>query len=434
MKSMLLSFSLLLFFFNVKGQSLYFPPISGDNWEETSFTELGWCADQLPTLYNYLEQSNTKAFIVLKNGKIVIEKYYDTFTKDSLWYWASAGKTITSFLIGKAQEEGLLSIEDTTATYLGNGWTSLTNAQEEKITIRHQLTMTTGLDDSGINFDCIQANCLTYLADAGTRWAYHNGPYSLLRTVLENASGNNINLFMTPRLKTPTGMDGFYLNYGTSSVYFSKPRSMARYGLLMLNNGNWDGNQLMNDVNYLNDMITPSQTLNQSYGYLWWLNGQSSFMMPSLQAVFSGSFMPNAPADVYAGMGKNGQILNISPSENLIVVRMGNAPGSSYVPNYYNDSIWQMLNPIMCSTSGTTAPSKLDLQIYPNPTEGQIHINGLDRQSAFTLYGLNGQLVWKKFLTGNSTTVQIPDHINRGIYFIQIKTEEAVFSQKLILN
>ena len=63
---------------------------------------------------------------MLKDGKIAIEKYFGTFTKDSLWYWASAGKTLTAFLVGQAQENGLLSISDSTSKYLGSGWTGLT--------------------------------------------------------------------------------------------------------------------------------------------------------------------------------------------------------------------------------------------------------------------------------------------------------------------
>lgn len=418
----------------LQGQNLYFPPTTGDNWDSTSFSELGWCTNQLPALYDYLDQSNTKAFIVLKDGKIAIEKYFDTFTKDSLWYWASAGKTITSFLVGKAQEEGYLNIDDTTSTYLGNGWTSLTSGQEEKITIKHQLSMTSGLDDAVADVHCTTPACLVYKADAGTRWAYHNGPYTLLQDVVAAATGTSFNAYLNPKLKQPTGMDGIFVPIGYTSVYFSKPRSMARFGLLMLNNGNWDGTQVMNDVNYLNDMITPSQTLNESYGYLWWLNGQPSFMMPSLQVIFPGNLMPNAPTDVYAAMGKNGQVLNVSPSNNLIVVRMGDTPDNSFVPNYYNDTIWQLLNPVMCGINSVASSSALDLKIYPNPSQGELYIKGLTKKATLTLYNLNGQLIWKKFLNGSNTAIQIPTHINRGIYLLRIQSESAIYSEKLVLN
>ena len=70
---------------------------------------------------------------------------------------------MTAFSVGVAQESGLLSIEDPSTTYLGEGWTSLNPEQEELITIRHQLTMTTGLDDGLENTDCTNSDCLSFL-------------------------------------------------------------------------------------------------------------------------------------------------------------------------------------------------------------------------------------------------------------------------------
>ncbi|MFK8037234.1 MAG: serine hydrolase [Crocinitomicaceae bacterium] len=431
-------FSIYLFFslsVVLNAQNLYFPPISGNTWDTLSFSELGWCDDQLPQLYSFLDNSNTKAFIVLKDGKIVIEKYFDSFTQDSLWYWASAGKTLTAFMVGKAQEEGYLSISDTTANYLGAGWTSLTTQQEEKISIKHQLSMTSGLDDGVPDVHCTLPSCLQYLADPGTRWSYHNAPYTLLQDVVETATGSNFNVYLNSKLKVPTGMDGLFVPINYQSVYFSKPRSMARFGLLMLNNGNWDGNQVMTDVNYLNEMITPSQNLNNSYGYLWWLNGQSSFMLPSLQFVFPGLTIPNAPSDVYAGIGKNGQILNISPSRNLVVVRMGNSPDNSSVPNLYNDTIWQKLNPVICSTSSITAKvNNLEILTYPNPSTGSINIKGLDEKATLQLYSIDGRLVWRKFLSGETKQLHIPDRIPKGIYIMEISTGVHSLSKKIILE
>ncbi len=122
----------------------YFPPVIGNDWQTVDPSSLGWCTDQLPALIDFLDESNTKAFIVLKDGRIAIEHYFGTFTQDSSWYWASAGKSLTAFLVGLAQEDGFLDIEAPTSEYLGTGWTSLTPQQEAAITVRHQLTMTTG--------------------------------------------------------------------------------------------------------------------------------------------------------------------------------------------------------------------------------------------------------------------------------------------------
>ena len=130
--------------------SLYFPPLSGTEWQSSTPASLGWNETELNNLYSFLEQKNTKAFIVLENGKMVVEKYFGSFTADSSWYWASAGKTITALLVGIAQQEGLLNISNKTSQYIGEGWTYLPLAKENLVTVRHQLTMTTGLDDAGV--------------------------------------------------------------------------------------------------------------------------------------------------------------------------------------------------------------------------------------------------------------------------------------------
>jgi CubicO group peptidase (beta-lactamase class C family) len=132
---------------NLKGQSLYFPPISGEEWETLDPESLGYCPEGMASLNDYLEESNTKAFILLKDGKIVFEEYYHDFGPDSLWLWNSAGKTVTAMLVGIAQREGYLDLEDSASDYLGPGWTSATPEQESAITIRDLLSQTSGLDD-----------------------------------------------------------------------------------------------------------------------------------------------------------------------------------------------------------------------------------------------------------------------------------------------
>jgi len=333
--------------------TLYFPPLSSDAWESTTPQALGWNTNEINDLYNFLEQKNTRAFLVLKDGRIVIEKYFGNdaqnrpFTNKSLWYWASAGKTLTAFLVGKAQEDGFLKISEATSQYLGKGWTRLTPQQEEAITIRHQLTMTSGLNDKVADTDCTRPECLQYLAPAGSRWAYHNAPYTLLERVVSAATKQSFNNYFSKVLGNKIGMDGSWLSIGFNNVYFSTPRSMARFGLLILNKGKWDKEVIIKDQAFFNQMINTSQNLNLSYGYLWWLNGKSSMMAPGLQIVFPRSLAPNAPADMFAAMGKNGQLLNIAPSKNLIVIRMGDTPDVGDVPFDIQDEIWERLNKII---------------------------------------------------------------------------------------
>ena len=330
---------------------LYFPPNSSSNWDSISASSLGYCQANIDSLYDYLDANNTKAFILLKDGKIVLENYFNEHTDTSNWYWASAGKTIIALLTGIAQKDGLLDINNSTSTYLSEAWTSATLKQESMISLWHQLTMTSGLDNSVEDPYCTIDTCLVYLAEAGTRWAYHESPYTLLRNVIENASGLAINNYTFQKLTSPVGMDGMFVNEGYTSIFISTARSMARFGLLILNEGQWNQNDILEDDIYYNAMISTSQEHNESYGYLWWLNGKNSYMIPQTQYVFDGQLSPNAPSDMFAAMGKNGQFINVVPSENMVWIRMGDAPEETLVPFNFNDEIWTFINKLDCEAS-----------------------------------------------------------------------------------
>jgi CubicO group peptidase (beta-lactamase class C family) len=324
--------------------NLYFPDNTSDDWATISPEELGWNTNNKQALIDFLQEKDTKAFIILKDGKIAMEEYFGTFEKDSLWYWASAGKTLTAFTVGIAQEMQLLDLNDKTSDYLDEGWTSAAADKENLITIWNQLTMTSGLNDTA--FDCVTAACLEYEADAGTRWAYHNGPYTLLESVVSEAAGTTFSAFFNTNLRNRIGMNGFWLSTnGLNNVYFSSARSMARFGLLNLNNGVWNDEIILGDLAFLSEMKNTSQELNKSYGYLWWLNGKESYMAPSLQLVFNGALTPNAPADMYSGLGKNDQKLYIIPSMNLVIVRMGEDAGESLLgPSSFDNALWEKIS------------------------------------------------------------------------------------------
>jgi CubicO group peptidase (beta-lactamase class C family) len=332
---------------------LYFPPVSGTAWETTTPATIGWNESNLDELYAFLEEKNTRAFIVLKNGKIVVEKYFGkqfdgttNFSANSNWYWASAGKTLTAALVGIAEGKNLLELDEKSSDYLGIGWTQLTPMQERVITIRNQLTMTSGLDDTVVNPDCTEPACLVYKAASGTRWAYHNAPYTLLDEVLARATGKAINTFASEEILTKIGMNGLYLENGYNNVFYSTARSMARFGLLLLAKGNWDGTQVIPE-DYVALMTSTSQNINLSYGYLTWLNGKASSMVPGTQLVFNMPIAPNAPTDMFAALGKNGQIISVVPSQNLVVIRMGDVPDSSLVPFTFHNELWAALQIVL---------------------------------------------------------------------------------------
>ena len=256
---------------------------------------------------------------------------------------------MTAFLTGIAQQEGLLNINHRTSQYLGAGWTSAPLAKENMITIKHQLTMTTGLDDGVPDNDCTSPACLVYKADAGSRWAYHNAAYTLLSKVIENASGVLYNAYYQQKIKSKTGMNGLWVQTaGSNNVLFTNARSMARFGLLMLNKGRWDNTVVLSDTNYFNSQVNTSQNLNLSYGYLTWLNGKSSSMVPTSQMVLPVSLIPNAPGDLYAALGKDDQKIYVVPSQNVVVIRMGNAAGGfSFAVSGFDNELWGKLKTII---------------------------------------------------------------------------------------
>ncbi len=432
MKKLLLILCLVLFLLPnvIKSQPLYYPPTSTTaTWETIAPSSLGWCQTRIDNLYTFLEQQNTKGFIVLKDGKIVLEQYFGTFTNQSLWYWASAGKTITAFLVGKAQEENFLTLNDNTSTYLGQGWTSCTPTQENNIKIRNQLTMTSGLNDGVIDNHCTLSSCLEYLAIPGTRWAYHNAPYTLLEGVIQNATGQPINTYTQLKLKNPTGMTGSWVTVDFNNVYFSNVRSMARFGLLIQGNGVWNGTQLINST-YFNEMVNTSQNLNKSYGYLWWLNGKQSYMLPTTQIVFPGSYAPNAPSDMISGLGKDGQIVSLSQSRGLVFIRMGEAPssGSSEITTIFCDQIWQKINELDC-TLEINGQELNKIVIGPNPATNIISISNIESEKySVEIFDMIGNSILK---VSNQNTIDISS-LASGIYLVNVQQGNQSQTQKLI--
>jgi CubicO group peptidase (beta-lactamase class C family) len=430
---------LLLFPRAVQAQDLYFPPVSATaSWDTVSPASLNWCTNNIAPLYDFLEQENTKGFIVLKDGKIALEKYFGTFTADSLWYWASAGKSLTAFLVGMAQEEGFLSINDPSSDYLGTGWSACTPSEESKITVRHHLTMTTGLDDGVPDNHCTLDSCLVYKAPPGNRWAYHNAPYTLLEKVLVNATGLPVNTYTQQKLKAATGITGWWLTLDYDNVFFSTARSMARFGLLIQAGGVWNSSILMHDTAYFRQMVSTSQSLNESYGYLWWLNGKSSYMLPTVQYVFPGSYAPHAPADMLAGLGKNGQVVSISPSKGLVVVRMGNPPDASgpEVPSQLCDQVWEKLNAVTCGAGAVpgTESEAGGLKIYPDPARDEFTAELSNHRFDLAVYSLTGTLVMERRAVAEKAGFDCTG-LTPGIYFAKATTEHhAIYIRKLVIG
>jgi CubicO group peptidase (beta-lactamase class C family) len=321
---------------------MYFPGAPGSNWETQPINSLSWNQSAIQPLKDFLIQNNTKSFMILVNGRIVMEEYFNGHTPTTTWPWNSAGKTLVTAATGIAQQEGLLNINTKVSDFLGTGWTNAPLNKEVLITSKHLLSMTSGLNDA--NNLVIPAN-LTYLADAGSRWSYHN-VFQKLMDVVAKASNQNFETYFNAKISNTIGMDGFWNNGLIFKIYHSNTRSMARFGILALNKGKWNNQQIINQA-FFNESINSSQAINPAYGYLWWLNGKTSYMVPGSQIQFSGNLIPNAPSDMFAAMGAEDQRIFVIPSKKMVVIRMGDASdptNPSFAVSGFDNALWQRIN------------------------------------------------------------------------------------------
>jgi CubicO group peptidase (beta-lactamase class C family) len=295
--------------------------------------------------------------------------------------------------------------------------------------------MTSGLDESPKlpcdNVDTAKA-CLNYKVDAGSRWAYHTGANRKMKADLSKVSGQSYTLFTNSVLGSRIGMTGLWYD----GVFYSKTRTMARFGLFVLNKGIWANDTILSDTNYLHDMSNTSQNFNLSYGYLWWLNGKASFMAPSSQIVFNAPLFSNAPADMFAALGKNDQKIYVVPSQKMVVVRMGASAydmAAAFSP--FDNELWAYINLLKCDASSglINQVPQVDFRMYPNPANQTLHIFTSEMNSCFSVHNMMGEtLLYTKPEVGASS-LDI-SQLATGVYFVEVITEKSKFCQKLIIN
>ncbi len=325
--------------------TMYFPPVGSAEWETTSPAGFGWNDAAIEPLRDYLAATGTRSFMVLVDGRIVVEEYFAGHDAAATWQWNSAGKTLLTAATGIARQQGLLDLDDRVSAHVGAGWTATTTEQEDLIRIRHLLTMTSGLDDSR---QLVVPENLTWVADPGVRWSYHN-VFQVLFDVVAAATDQPFSDYFDAHLRDRIGMDGSWDVGPIFTIYHSTTRGMARFGLLALNRGRWNGVQVV-DEEWFAASTTSSQSINPSYGYLWWLNGKASYMVPGGQDVYTGPLVPNAPADMYAAMGAEDQRVYVIPSRAMVVVRMGEASdpdNPSFALSGFDNDLWERIGAVI---------------------------------------------------------------------------------------
>ena len=121
---------------------------------------------------------------------------------------------------------------------------------------------------------------------------------------------------------------------------------MARFGLLILNKGKWENTTILNET-YCNEATNTSQNINLGYGYLWWLNGKSSYHLPQSQLQFNGTLIPTGPIDMFMALGKNDQKIYVIPSKKMVVIRMGdvvNPSNPAFALSGFDEELWAKIS------------------------------------------------------------------------------------------
>jgi CubicO group peptidase (beta-lactamase class C family) len=286
-------------------------------------------------LLDYLRDHNSTGFLVIQDGKALVEKHWPAPQNDrqfSMFVYgrnergalledvASQQKSFVSMLVAIAIDKGLIDIDKPVSAYIGAGWSKATAEQEARIRVVDVLTMSSGLNDQ-----------FGYAAPAGTHFHYNTPVYAVTKRILAAAANQPLDTITREWLTAPAGMHETAWRRrptalaaaGNDTGLVTTPRDTALFGLIVLHGGlSNDGKRIVSETN-LKAMFTPSNT-NPAYGRLWWLNG-SAFTMRALVGRTAGPLIPAAPADTVAAFGLLERRLYIVPSRKLVVVRTGAA-------------------------------------------------------------------------------------------------------------
>jgi len=281
-----------------------------------------------------LGKLGTTSFLVFRNDSLVYEKYYEEFGEKEVSNSFSMAKSLVGILIGVAVHEGKInSIDDPVSKYLPE----YKEGNRKKITLRHLLSMSSGMDWNESSWNPLSHNAEAYYStnlpgvmedveydgEPGKYFDYKSGSTQVLGMVLEKVTGQHLAEYASEKIWKKIGAEqtAFWsLDHenGTEKAYcclYASSRDFARLGKLMMHAGNWNGQQLL-DSNYVAESIKPANLsipepesgTNDRYGLTWWL-------------------VKHKNQQVYYARGIKGQYIICIPNENIIVVRTGHKRG-----------------------------------------------------------------------------------------------------------
>jgi CubicO group peptidase (beta-lactamase class C family) len=285
---------------------------------------------------DYAGENESHCMVVIRHGHIVGEWYWgDTTESTKVKSW-SVGKSYASTVTGLAIDRGAIeSVHDAVGLYLPE-WEGTPRGE---ITIHEILAMASGLkfDLMADNLGMVLSSDMTQKAldnplvkEPGTVWEYNNHTVQIMEPVLFNATGMYADEYIDQHLWQPLGMDAEWAadKSGHPAMYMNVKascRDHAKFAYLFLKRGCWDGQQIISEE-WVETATSPSTPMNQGYGYYWWLNGGH----PTLDSVDfkpkAHDLHPFAPDDAFCGVGLGSQFVEVIPSLDMVVVRMGPAP------------------------------------------------------------------------------------------------------------
>lgn len=284
------------------------------------------------------------ASVIVRNGYIVDEYYKDGYDENSVFVLNSASKSVTSALIGIAIDMGIIQNVDIPLSQYFPQVLENDNEYWQDITIRHLLTHTSGIDmsDTADWYDWrASENWVQYILDRpitsrpGTVFSYSTGNTHLLSAVLQQASGMTLEEFGKRYLFEPMGMESVSLSADAQGIsdggngVSMHIYDMAKFGMLFLNGGEWQGEQLISS-----EWVDESTTVrfdrdsgSADYGYQWWVR---TFGDRDYHAYFA--------------QGHGGQYIFVVPDLQLVIAFTSNYEGASSV-------YWRLVNQIVNACS-----------------------------------------------------------------------------------
>ena len=302
--------------------------------------------DMALTVKNYAAQ----CVLVMSGSEVVAEWNFGAHASSTKIFVASVSKSFTSALVGIAQKQGFLNIDDKASKFI----TEWVGTKSESVTIRHLLAMTSTRSEFNL-INAVQDARGQAISDVrggarhasspGLAWAYHNASTQALELVLSRSTGESVSAFAQRELFAKMGMTTTIEkdSKGVEAVFagfMSTCRDVGKLTRLYLQKGNWNGEQILGPE-YVADSLTPqitsvaaNATMNGSYGLQIWLNSDKG---TSITVGRQGSLYPNLPVDTFLFQGACRQFGVGIPSKDLTVVML--RPGCDTVEKALLDQL-----------------------------------------------------------------------------------------------